>query len=63
MSAKTFAPAPAVAKINGAIKDLRKARRLVIRKKFERAEDALAGSLPDIAGAIRAINRQERKRH
>lgn len=55
-------PAVAVAKINGAIKDLLKARRLVIRKKFERAEDALADSLPDVAGAIRAINRRERRR-
>lgn len=67
MRAQTvFIPAPspavAVAKINGAIKDLLKARRLVTRKKFERAEDALASSLPDIAEAIRAINRAEGKR-
>ncbi|MCZ8514354.1 hypothetical protein O9H85_18375 [Paenibacillus filicis] len=47
--------------INGAIKDLNAAKRFVNRNKFERAEDALANSLPDISKAIRLINRLERK--
>lgn len=47
--------------INGAIKDLKSAKRFVNRNKFERAENALANSLPDISKAFRRINRLERK--
>lgn len=46
--------------INGAIKDLRAAKRFLSRGRFERAETALANSLPDIAKEIRNINRIER---
>ncbi|WP_152394304.1 hypothetical protein [Paenibacillus guangzhouensis] len=46
--------------INGAIKDLRAAKRFLSLGRFERAETALANSLPDIAKAIRNINRIER---
>jgi len=50
---RATAPAPAcnscTLAINGAIRDLKAAKRLVARGKFERAEDALANSLSDIA--------------
>ncbi|NEZ42810.1 hypothetical protein [Paenibacillus alvei] len=46
--------------INGAIKDLRAAKRFLSLGRFERAETALANSLPDITKAIRNINRIER---
>ncbi|MGG0813143.1 hypothetical protein ABE142_10755 [Paenibacillus alvei] len=50
----------ALTAINGAIKDLRAAKRFLFLGRFERAETALANSLPDIAKAIRNINRIER---
>ncbi|WP_152394303.1 hypothetical protein [Paenibacillus guangzhouensis] len=54
-------PTPEVTAINGAIKDLQAAKRFLSQKRFERAENAIANSLPDIAKAIRGINRAERK--
>ncbi|SYX83072.1 hypothetical protein [Paenibacillus alvei] len=63
---RATAPAPAcnscTLAINGAIRDLKAAKRFVARGKFERAENALANSLSDIARAIRAINRFEKRK-
>ncbi|EPY11146.1 hypothetical protein [Paenibacillus alvei] len=63
---KATAPAPScnscTLTINGAIRDLKAAKRFVARGKFERAENALANSLQDIARAIRAINRFEKRK-
>ncbi len=51
-----------VQNINAAIKELREARRFLLLKKFELAEDELADGLTDIAKAIRGINHKEHKR-
>lgn len=53
---------PVAAKIiDEAIKDLNAAKQLVVRRKLEAAENALADALNEIAKAIKAINRQETK--
>lgn len=63
---RATAPAPScnscTLAINGAIRDLKATKRFVARGKFERAENALANSLSDIARAIRAINRFEKRK-
>lgn len=47
--------------INDAMKELAAAKKLALLRKFEAAEDGLADALDEIAKAIKAINRQERK--
>lgn len=45
--------------INEAIKELQEAKRFLLHRKYERAENELADSLVEIARAIRGINRKE----
>lgn len=51
-----------VRNINQAIRALQAAKQLVLRRKFERAENKLADSLTSIARALRGINRKEMRR-